>query len=101
MTSAQGRKYSMPAITKIGVSNIEGGTLANGQVSNVVVNGAPINVKGDGPHAAHGIALHAAPMSTNQSSNTVKAGGKFVIREGDLANCGHPHAAGSADTNAG
>ena len=38
MTSAQGRKYSMPAITKIGASNIEGGTLANGQVSNVVVN---------------------------------------------------------------
>ena len=74
---------------------------ANGQVSNVIVNGAPINVKGDGPHVGHGIGLHAAPMSTVDSSSTVKAGGKFVIREGDNANCGHPHVAGSGDTNAG
>ena len=91
----------MPAVTKIGVSNISGGTLAKGQVSNVIVNGAPINVKGDGPHVGHGIGLHAAPMSTVDSSSTVKAGGKFVIREGDNANCGHPHVAGSGDTNAG
>jgi uncharacterized Zn-binding protein involved in type VI secretion len=91
----------MPAVTKIGVSDIEGGKLANGQVSNVKVNGAPINVKGDGPHESHGIALHAAPFSTVQSSSTVKAGGKLVIREGDLANCGHPHANGSSDVNAG
>ena len=38
----------MPAITKIGVSDILGGTLANGQVSNVKVNGADINVNGGG-----------------------------------------------------
>ena len=59
----------MPGITKIGVSNVAGGTLANGQVSNVRVNGAPINVKGDGPHAAHGIGVHAVPFSTVGSSN--------------------------------
>ena len=91
----------MPAITKIGVSDILGGTLANGQVSNVKVNGVDINVKGDGPHAGHGLALHAAPMSTADSSSTVKAGGKFVIRNGDNANCGHPHQNGSANVNAG
>jgi|TARA_Y100000310_G_scaffold321403_1_gene378986 uncharacterized Zn-binding protein involved in type VI secretion len=91
----------MPAVTKITASNISGGALANGQVANVVVNGQPINVKGDGPHTSHGISLHSAPMSTDESSSTVKAGGKFVIREGDLANCGHPHAAGSGNVNAG
>jgi len=91
----------MPAITKIGVSDIQGGVLANGQVSNVKVNGADINVKGDGPHAGHGIGIHAAPNSTNESSSTVKAGGKFVIRQGDLADCADPHANGSGNVNAG
>ena len=91
----------MPGITKIGVSNVAGGTLANGQVSDVRVNGAPINVKGDGPHAAHGIGVHAVPFSTVGSSSSVKAGGKFVIREGDAANCGDTHAGGSSDVNAG
>ena len=91
----------MPEVTKITDSNIEGGALANGQVSNVKVNGKDINVYGDGPHVSHGIGLHSAPMSTDESSDKVKAGGEFVIRQGDLANCGHPHAAGSSDVNAG
>ena len=91
----------MPALTKIGVSDILGGTLANGQVSNVKLNVADINAKGDGPHAGHVIGIHAAPNSTNQSSSTVKAGGKFVIREGDLADCAHPHINGSGNVNAG
>lgn len=91
----------MPAVTKIDASNISGGKLANGQVDDVIVNGEAINVKGDGPHVSHGVGLHSAPMSTDESSGTVKAGGKYVIREGDLANCGHPHAAGSGNVNAG
>lgn len=91
----------MPAVTKIGVSDILGGKLANGQVSDVKVNGADINVKGDGPHNGHGIGIHAAPNSTNQSSGSVKAGGKFVIRNGDLADCAHPHQNGSGNVNAG
>ena len=69
----------MPGITKIGVSNVAGGTLANGQVSNVKINGASVNVKGDGPHVAHGIGIHATPFSTVGSSSSVKPPSRVSI----------------------
>ena len=87
----------MPGVSRVGVDSA-GGTITGPGVPSVVVNGAPISVKGDAV-AGHGSGPHAGPVMVG-SSGTVFAGGIGVVRAGDAASCGDA-ASGSADVIAG
>lgn len=95
----------MPAAQRQGDVNTEGGAATSG-VSSVRVNGKPIVVNGVGvsshapwkPKKKH--APHAA-ATTAGGSGTVRAGGKPVVRTGDVDTCGHPRKGGSPDVRVG
>ncbi len=95
----------MPAVQRQGDKNTEGGAATSG-VASVRVNGKPIVVDGIGvsahtpwkPARAH--APHAA-ASTAGGSGTVRAGGKPVVRTGNVDTCGHARTGGSPDVRAG
>jgi len=74
-----------------------GGTILSG-AGNVNVNGMPVALLYS-PVAGHGRNKHAGPTMV-RSSNTVKANGRGVVRQGDIASCGHP-ATGSGNVYAG
>ena len=95
----------MPAVQRQGDTNTEGGAATSG-VTSVRVNGKPIVVNGTSvsahapqkPPTAH--APHAA-AGTAGGSGTVRAGGKPVVRTGDVDTCGHARVGGSPDVRAG
>jgi len=95
----------MPAVQRQGDTNSEGGAATSG-VASVRVNGSPVVVDGIGvsahapwkPAKAH--APHAG-ASTGGGSGTVRAGGKPVVRTGDVDTCGHARTGGSPDVRAG
>jgi uncharacterized Zn-binding protein involved in type VI secretion len=62
-------------------------------ITTVRVNNMPIAFRG-APVLFHGRRRHAAPRMV-QGSSTVRAGGRSVCRQGDVASCGH-RATGSA-----
>ncbi|MFV3292419.1 MULTISPECIES: PAAR domain-containing protein [Pseudomonas] len=74
----------MPGVSRAGIDQA-GGTISGVLVPNVLVNGAPIAVKGAkvDPHG-----LHVAQVMVG-SSATVMAGGIPVCRAGDASSCGH------------
>ena len=74
-----------------------GGTILSG-AGNVYVNGMPVALLYS-PVAGHGKNQHAGPQMV-QSSNTVRANGRGVVRQNDIASCGHP-ATGSGNVYAG
>lgn len=85
----------MPGVSRVGVDQA-GGTISQALVPSVLVNGAPIAVKGAkvDPHG-----LHIA-QTMQGASPTVFAGGIPICRAGDAASCGHS-ASGSANVLAG
>jgi len=87
----------MPGVSRVGVDSA-GGTITGPGVPSVIVNGAPISIKGDAV-AGHGIGPHAGPVMVG-SSGTVFAGGIGIVRAGDAASCGDI-ATGSSDVIAG
>jgi uncharacterized Zn-binding protein involved in type VI secretion len=95
----------MPAVQRQGDTNSEGGAATAG-VASVRVNGKPIVVDGTGvsahapwkPAKAH--APHVA-ASTAGGSGTVRAGGKPVVRTGNVDTCGHARTGGSPDVRVG
>ena len=95
----------MPAVQRQGDTNSEGGAATSG-VASVRVNGAPVVVDGISvsahapwkPKKRH--APHVA-ASTSGGSGTVRAGGKPVVRTGDVDTCGHARTGGSADVRIG
>ena len=95
----------MPAAQRQGDVNTEGGAAILG-VASVRVNGKPIVVNGTSvsahapqePPTAH--APHAA-ASTAGGSGTVRAGGKSIVRTGDVDTCGHARTGGSSDVRVG
>ena len=95
----------MPAVQRQGDTNSEGGAATSG-VASVRVNGSPVVVDGISvsahapwkPAKAH--ALHAG-ASTGGGSGTVRAGGKPVVRTGDVDTCGHARTGGSPDVRVG
>lgn len=95
----------MPAAQRQGDTNSAGGAATSG-VTSVRVNGKPIVVNGTSvsahapqkPPKAH--APHAA-ASTAGGSGTVRAGGKPVVRTGDVDTCGHARTGGSSDVRVG
>ena len=89
----------MPAVAKVGVSTVGGGLITGPGAPTVKVNGATVSVLGDSV-ASHGSGPHVAATIITASGN-VNAEGKGVVRDGDLASCGHTVINGSADTNAG
>jgi len=86
----------MPGISRDTIDNAGGSLIAT--VTTIKVNNQSIIVKNDS------VTSHDSGPHTNAtmigSSGTVKAGGKFVCRQGDNASCGHT-ATGSGDVNAG
>lgn len=84
-------------ISRVGVDSA-GGIITGPGAPTVKINGATCSVHGDAV-AGHGSGPHAAPTMI-ATSTTVKAEGKAVVRQGDLATCGHV-ATGSANVLAG
>ena len=97
----------MPAVQRQGDTNSEGGAATSG-VASVRVNGKPIVVDGvtvsahapwpqrrNNPHPPH------AAASTAGGRGTVRAGGKPVVRTGNVDTCGHARTGGSPDVRAG
>jgi len=74
-----------------------GGTILGG-AGNVYVNGMPVALLYS-PVAGHGKNEHGGPIMV-QSSNTVRANNRGVVRRCDTASCGHP-ATGSGNVYAG
>ena len=81
----------MTAIAKLGGN----GTLVGGKAPiigpgapTVIAEGAPVSCKGD-EVTPHGEPPHAK-ATVIQSSITVKAMGRGVVRNGDIATCGDP-----------
>jgi uncharacterized Zn-binding protein involved in type VI secretion len=87
----------MPGVSRVGIDSA-GAVILGPGISSVIVNGAPISVKGDAV-AGHGDTPHASPVMVG-SSGTVFAGGIGIVRAGDAASCGHT-ASGSSDVIAG
>ena len=87
----------MPGIARAGVDTA-GGTIAGVLVAGVRANGSPIAVQG-ATVASHGRGGHGSAAMSG-ASGTVRAGGHFVCRAGDLATCGHV-ATGSGTVSAG
>ena len=95
----------MPAVQRQGETNSEGGAATSG-VASVRVNGSPVVVDGIGvsAHAPYKPPKRHAPhagASTGGGSGTVRAGGKPVVRTGDVDTCGHARTGGSPDVRAG
>lgn len=88
----------MPGISRVGV-DAAGGTIVGNLAPTVFVNGAPIVVKGADVQP-HGLPPHSPQPVMVGSSSTVFAQGIPVVRQGDLASCGHP-ASGSGNVFAG
>lgn len=74
----------------ITVKNLDtaGGVQLAGQQSTWTVEGQPIVLLGD-PVSGHGLPPHAAPVMA-EGSDWMTIDGIPVVREGNLANCGHP-----------
>ena len=87
----------MPGIARAG-TDTAGGTIAGAVVPGVRVNGSPVAVQG-ATVAPHGGGGHGSATMSG-ASGTVRAGGHFVCRAGDLATCGHV-ATGSGAVSAG
>jgi uncharacterized Zn-binding protein involved in type VI secretion len=87
----------MPGVSRVGVDSAVGTILGPG-IPSVIVNGAPISIKGDAV-AGHGLGEHSGPIMVG-SSSTVFAGGIGIVRAGDAASCGDT-ATGSSDVFAG
>ena len=87
----------MPGVSRVGIDNA-GGTIVGNLAPTVLVNGAPIAVKG-AQVAGHGRSPHSSPVMSG-SSGTVKANGIEICRAGDAATCGHA-ASGSGNVIAG
>lgn len=87
----------MPGVSRVGVDSA-GGVIKDALVPSVLVNGAPIAVKGAGI-TGHGAGAHAGPVMAGASA-TVFAGGIPVCRAGDAATCGD-QATGSGNVFAG
>ena len=88
----------MPGVTRVGVDSAVGTILGPG-VPSVIVNGAPISIKGDAVAGHSPGGVHSGPVMVG-SSVTVFAGGIGVVRAGDAASCGDV-ATGSSDVIAG
>lgn len=90
----------MPGISRVNTDSA-GGIIAGPGVPTVRVNGSIISVVGDSvtPHPPAPGPHFAGPVMVGKSS-TVRAGGKGVVRAGDLASCGHG-ASGSSNVFAG
>ena len=90
----------MAGASRVGTDSA-GGTITGPGCSTVRVNGKSVSVKGDSvtPHAPIDTPHDGAPVMVG-SSSTVKAGGKFIVRSGDSASCGHS-ASGSGNVNIG
>ena len=97
----------MPAVQRQGDKNTAGGAATSG-VASVRVNGIPVVVDGTSvsahapwpqrrrnPHPPH------ASATTTGGSGTVRAGGKPVVRTGNVDTCGHARTGGSPDVRAG
>ena len=93
----------MPAVQRQGDTNSTGGAATSG-VASVRVNGIPVVVDGTSvsaqapwgrPHPPH------AAAGTAGGSGTVRAGGKPVVRTGNVDTCGHARVGGSPDVRAG
>lgn len=89
----------MPGISRVR-ADAAGGTISGPGCPTVFVNGSPISTLGDlvTPHPPG--PPHSPSPTMIQASTTVFAGGKGVVREGDLASCGHA-ASGSSNVFAG
>jgi len=87
----------MPGISRVNVDTA-GGTITGPGASSVFVNGSKVSLQGDSV-APHGDPPHRSATMV-ESSSTVSAEGKGVVRQGDAASCGHT-ASGSSDTFAG
>jgi uncharacterized Zn-binding protein involved in type VI secretion len=87
----------MPGVARVGV-DAAGGIIKGVLAPSVLVNGAPVAVKG-ADVTGHGSGLHAGPVMVG-ASGTVFAEGIGVCRAGDAANCGDT-ASGSANVLAG
>lgn len=87
----------MPGIARVGMDSA-GGIIKGNLVPSVLVNGAPIVVKG-ADITGHGAGAHAGPVMVG-ASGTVFAGGIAVCRAGDAATCGDT-ASGSGNVLAG
>lgn len=86
----------MPGVSRETIDSAGGPLIAT--VTTVKVNNQSIIVQGD-PVTSHGSSPHNAAVMVG-ASGTVKAGGKFVCRQGDAASCTHT-ASGSGDVIAG
>jgi uncharacterized Zn-binding protein involved in type VI secretion len=80
-----------------GISTAGGGALFASPNTHVTIGGYPIAVVGT-KVASHGTGPHAAATCT-QGSSTVTIGGLGIVREGDMASCGHPVVGGSSDVS--
>lgn len=87
----------MPGISRVNV-DVAGGTIVGNLAPTVLVNGAPIAVRG-AQVSGHGRNPHNGPVMVG-ASGTVFANGIPVCREGDAASCGHT-ASGSGTVSAG
>ena len=85
----------------MGDANTAGGVIING-VDSVRINGRPVSVVGNSvsPHPCCGQRrcppIHCS-ATTIGGSGSVRAGGRSIIRTGDVDTCGHARAGGSAD----
>ena len=86
----------MPAVQRQGDTNTEGGAATSG-VASVRVNGKPIVVTGT---SVNGTSVTDNGITAG-GSGTVRAGGKLVIRTGDVDTSGSPRVGGSPDVRAG
>jgi len=87
----------MPAVTRVSADRAQGAILGPGS-STVFTEGQRTSLLGDRV-APHGKAPHSSPTMV-ESSSTVFATGKPVVRAGDSASCGHP-ATGASTVFAG
>ncbi|MCK2122112.1 PAAR domain-containing protein [Pseudomonas sp. PNPG3] len=76
----------MPGAARVGIDKA-GDVITGNLAPTVLINGAPVAVKGAAV-TPHGIAPHAAPTMDGASA-TVFANGLPICRAGDAASCGH------------
>ena len=82
----------MPAAARKGV-DLAGGLLIQGRES-VLVNGAPLVVKGDAVQGHSPGGIHGGPVMVGHEPSVI-AEGNPACRQGDPASCGHPVSSGS------
>ena len=88
----------MPGISRVNVDTARGLITGPG-ASSVFVNGSKVSLKGDSVAAHSPGGIHNSATMVG-SSSTVSAEGKFIVRAGDAASCGHT-ATGSSDSFSG